>query len=97
MPKIKGAVNERMSKTTTNIDLSTSENWLLRPELVEICQDAIAQTLSPKVRIWVYILYISNNRPQLRISAQILHPARLILANKVFVALLLPQRLLRRS
>lgn len=49
MPKIKGAVSERMSKTTSNIDLSTAENWLIRPELVEICRIAIAEKLGPRV------------------------------------------------
>ncbi|KAF2276638.1 1-aminocyclopropane-1-carboxylate synthase [Westerdykella ornata] len=48
MPKIKGAVTERMAKTTTNIDLSTAENWLLRPELVEICRNAVKQNLDEK-------------------------------------------------
>lgn len=50
MPKIKGAVAERMSETRTNIDLSTAENWLIRPELVEICREAMVGQLRPKVR-----------------------------------------------
>jgi hypothetical protein len=50
MPKIKGAVSERTSKITNNIDLSTAENWLLRTELVEICKHAVAEKLESKVR-----------------------------------------------
>ncbi|KAF2729067.1 PLP-dependent transferase [Polyplosphaeria fusca] len=46
MPKIKGAVEERKSKTSSNIDLSTAENWLIRPELMEICKEAINQDLT---------------------------------------------------
>jgi hypothetical protein len=49
MPKIQGAVSDRMSKTTSNIDLSTAENWLLRPELVKICRNAIMEKFTEKV------------------------------------------------
>ncbi|KAJ4357162.1 uncharacterized protein N0V89_001737 [Didymosphaeria variabile] len=45
MPKIKGAVEQRSIKHNTNIDLSTAENWLIRPELIELCRDAITQQL----------------------------------------------------
>ncbi|KAF2014421.1 PLP-dependent transferase [Aaosphaeria arxii CBS 175.79] len=48
LPKIKDVVAERSKKVNTNIDLSTAENWLLRPELIDICKDAIAQDLLPK-------------------------------------------------
>ncbi|ORY14660.1 1-aminocyclopropane-1-carboxylate synthase 7 [Clohesyomyces aquaticus] len=46
MPKIKGAIEERKSKETSNIDLSTAENWLIREELKEICKDAIVGSLT---------------------------------------------------
>lgn len=49
MPKIKDVVAERSKKMNTNIDLSTAENWLLRPELVALCKDAIMDDLLPKV------------------------------------------------
>jgi hypothetical protein len=49
MPKIKGAVSERMSNATSNIDLSTAENWLIRPELVELCRIAITEKVGPRV------------------------------------------------
>ncbi|OCL14891.1 PLP-dependent transferase [Glonium stellatum] len=45
MPKIGGAVAERMIKNNRNIDLSTAENWLIRPDLINICKDAIAKGL----------------------------------------------------
>jgi gliotoxin/aspirochlorine biosynthesis aminotransferase len=50
MPKINDAVAEKLKKVNTNIDLSTAENWLLRPELVALCKDAVAQDLSARVR-----------------------------------------------
>jgi hypothetical protein len=49
MPKISAAVAERSSKTTTNIDLSTSENWLIRDELVRICKTAVNEKLTAQV------------------------------------------------
>ncbi|PVI02650.1 1-aminocyclopropane-1-carboxylate synthase 7 [Periconia macrospinosa] len=48
MPKIKGAVEQRQIPNNTNIDLSTAENWLIRPELMEICYEAIVQDLEEK-------------------------------------------------
>ena len=44
MPKITAAVTERTEGA--HIDLSSAENWLLRPELISICKDAIASKLS---------------------------------------------------
>lgn len=49
MPKIQGAVEERKKKVNSNIDLATSENWLMRPELVELCKEAISAKLEPHV------------------------------------------------
>jgi hypothetical protein len=49
MPKIKGALEQRMKQNNTNIDLSTAENWLIREELVDICKGAIADRLQPAV------------------------------------------------
>lgn len=49
MPKIRGAVTQRKIKNNTNIDLSTAENWLMRPELIEICKSAINDHLEPRV------------------------------------------------
>ena len=48
MPRIQGAVAERMVKNNSNIDLSTAENWLIRSELIEICKDGIDKELNPK-------------------------------------------------
>lgn len=50
MPKLKGALEQRQMPNNTNIDLSTAENWLIRPELIEICKEAIDQNLEAKVR-----------------------------------------------
>jgi hypothetical protein len=44
MPKIKGALEQRMKQ-----NLSTAENWLIREELVDICKGAIADRLQPAV------------------------------------------------
>jgi gliotoxin/aspirochlorine biosynthesis aminotransferase len=49
LPHLTATISERMSKGPARIDLATSENWLLRPELVEICKDAIAQSLTADV------------------------------------------------
>lgn len=50
MPKIKGAVEQRKIKNNSNIDLSTSENWLIRPELIALCKEAVAEGLQAQVR-----------------------------------------------
>lgn len=49
MPQISAAVKERQRRGSPNIDLATAENWLLRPELIELCKDAIYQKLDAKV------------------------------------------------
>lgn len=49
MPKIRAAVQERKVTNSANIDLSTAENWLIRPELIDICKESIAQNLEPRV------------------------------------------------
>jgi hypothetical protein len=49
MPKIKGAVAERTRKDNVNIDLSTAENWLLRPELVVLCKNSIVEGFEASV------------------------------------------------
>lgn len=49
MPKIKSAVEQRSIENNTNIDLSTAENWLLRPELIDTCKKSIARGLEAKV------------------------------------------------
>ncbi|KAJ4390994.1 hypothetical protein N0V93_004593 [Gnomoniopsis smithogilvyi] len=48
MPRIKGAVQERSLKHSDKIDLSTAENWLIRPELVELCKASVGQLLEEK-------------------------------------------------
>ncbi|KIX09590.1 uncharacterized protein Z518_00670 [Rhinocladiella mackenziei CBS 650.93] len=48
MPRIRAQVAERQAKQTTNIDLSTAENWLIRDELVELCKDAIVTNLEAR-------------------------------------------------
>ena len=52
MPKISGQVAERKRHDNPNIDLSTAENWLLRPELTEICKQAIQDGLTARVRFY---------------------------------------------
>ncbi|KAI1422005.1 1-aminocyclopropane-1-carboxylate synthase 7 [Xylaria sp. FL1777] len=47
LPRISAAVDER-AKKNNNIDMSTSENWLIRDELTKICQDAINEDLLEK-------------------------------------------------
>ena len=55
MPKISGQVAERKKMNNPNIDLSTSENWLLRPELIEICKQAIQGGFTAKVKLsWTF-------------------------------------------
>ncbi len=50
MPRIAAAVEERTRQDNPNIDLSTAENWLIRPELIELCKNAISSNLSAQVR-----------------------------------------------
>ncbi|KAK8092443.1 uncharacterized protein PG998_014928 [Apiospora kogelbergensis] len=40
LPRISAAVEERAKKENTNIDLGTSENWLIRDELIALSKDA---------------------------------------------------------
>lgn len=49
MPKINAAMEERTRQNNTNIDLSTAENWLIRPELIDLCKDAISTRLEARV------------------------------------------------
>ncbi|KAF1950196.1 1-aminocyclopropane-1-carboxylate synthase 7 [Byssothecium circinans] len=48
MPSIKGAVEQRKIPSNANIDLSTAENWLIRPELIEICKETIMKNLDAR-------------------------------------------------
>lgn len=50
MPQISAAVKERQRRGSSNIDLATAENWLLRSELIDLCKDAIYRKLDAKVR-----------------------------------------------
>ncbi|KAK4086358.1 hypothetical protein Purlil1_9204 [Purpureocillium lilacinum] len=45
LPKIAATIAERTS-AVRKIDLATAENWLLRPEIVEICKNAIQENLT---------------------------------------------------
>ena len=45
MPKISAAVKERVQLDNPSIDLASAENWLIRPELLDICRDAISSQL----------------------------------------------------
>jgi len=49
MPKISSAVTERTTQKNTKIDLSTAENWLIRPEVVNLCKEAIDTKFNAKV------------------------------------------------
>lgn len=51
LPRISAAVEERTKKSNPNIDLGTSENWLARHELIDLCKDAIQEGLLEKVSI----------------------------------------------
>lgn len=46
MPKISAALQDRTRKDNTDIDLASAENWLIRPELIEICKSSISEKLS---------------------------------------------------
>ncbi|MCJ1401065.1 hypothetical protein MMC11_004277 [Xylographa trunciseda] len=48
MPRISAAVTERTRQDNPNIDLATAENWLLRPEIIALCKDAIVQKLQAR-------------------------------------------------
>ncbi|KAF2128308.1 PLP-dependent transferase [Dothidotthia symphoricarpi CBS 119687] len=45
LPKIAATISERTS-TTPKIDLATAENWLLRPEILDICKEAVQSSLT---------------------------------------------------
>lgn len=49
LPRISAAVAERAKKDNPNIDLGTSENWLIRDELINLCREAIQERLLAKV------------------------------------------------
>jgi hypothetical protein len=49
MPQISAAVKAREQTDDSTIDLATAENWLLRPELIELCKTAINTRLEAKV------------------------------------------------
>jgi hypothetical protein len=49
LPQIAATVAERTSKSPPKIDLATAENWLLRPELLELCKDAFVAKLTASV------------------------------------------------
>jgi aspartate/methionine/tyrosine aminotransferase len=46
MPKIKSAVSDRSAGV--QIDLASAENWLIRPELIALCKEAISSQLTPQ-------------------------------------------------
>lgn len=50
LPRISAAVEERAKKENTNIDLGTSENWLIRDELIALSKDAVRDGLISKAR-----------------------------------------------
>jgi hypothetical protein len=52
LDKISGAIEERAKKDNNNIDLGTSENWLMREEVIQICKNAIQSNLMMKVSRW---------------------------------------------
>jgi spore cortex formation protein SpoVR/YcgB (stage V sporulation) len=51
MPKISAQVAERTKKINFHIDLSTAENCLIRPEIVQIYKTAIQEDLCSSVRL----------------------------------------------
>jgi hypothetical protein len=51
MPRIGAAVAERVMQNNQNIDLGTSENWLIRDELITIYKDAVEKKLTETVSI----------------------------------------------
>jgi len=57
LPNISSALADKALVNVSRIDLSTSENWLIRPELVAFCKKAISKNLSPLVRISVHIAH----------------------------------------
>lgn len=65
LPKIASTIAERTSNGPAKIDLSTAENWLLRPELLALCRDVISRNLTTDVR---KLLRISRDRVKARFS-----------------------------
>ncbi|MCJ1271570.1 hypothetical protein MMC22_011472 [Lobaria immixta] len=49
LPKIASTIAERTTNGPAKIDLSTAENWLLRPELLALCRDVISRNLTTDV------------------------------------------------
>lgn len=81
MTKIPGAIlsgPERTFNPTNSINLSMAENWLIRPEILERCKAAIADSLAAHV----------SDFPQRDT------PRRNIILNLVIVAPLLAHRFL---
>lgn len=81
-PRIVNAVKEREKQYTagSNIDMSTSENWLLRDELMQHYKQAIQDNLYSRVRnipsgqprkpiLILYLAFIISGRPQWRLGA----------------------------
>lgn len=50
LPKVAATIAERTLTGAVKIDLSTAENWLLRPELLAMCKDAVFRNLTKDVR-----------------------------------------------
>ena len=79
LPQIAASLSQRSATESPKIDLATAENWLLRPELVTLCKDAVAEDLVAQVNLLYFHLL---NGPDTTLSAE------LILCHRVVVALL---------
>lgn len=60
MPRIRGAVAERSKTQTENIDLSTAENRLIRPDIIVICKESITENLDIEVSLALLIQFSTN-------------------------------------
>lgn len=49
LPQITASLSQRSSEALPNIDLAAAENWVIRPGLVALCKDAIAEDLVAQV------------------------------------------------
>ncbi len=49
LPQITASLSQRSVTDVPKVDLATAENWLIRPELVALCKNAIAEDLVAQV------------------------------------------------
>lgn len=63
LPQISATIAQRTAqtpKTSNKIDLATAENWVVRPELVTLCKEAMARDLDAEVgrRVCLGVVFV---------------------------------------